>query len=58
VLATRVFFSTQAIWSPTIISAIDRAVSALGSQWATTLPCRRIVAALQSAFTSSSLCEM
>ena len=50
--------STQAISSPTIISAIERAVSALGSQWATTRPSRRMVAASQSALTSSSLCEM
>ena len=38
--------------------ASDAAVSACGSTFATTVPCRRIVASWQSCFTSSSRCEM
>ena len=44
--------------APIIISAIEREVSRFGSQWATTLPPRRMVAVSQSATISCSLCEM
>ena len=45
-------------FAPIIISAIDRDVSRFGSQCATTLPPRRMVAVSQSATISCSLWEM
>ena len=44
--------------APIIISAIEREVSRFGSQCATTLPPRRMVAVSQSATISCSLWEM
>jgi hypothetical protein len=54
----RSFLTISRRFPPIIFSAIEREVSRLGSQLATTRPARRIVAVSQSALISCSLCEM